>query len=96
MSYHRPYRTALALAPEGHLGIVGTKQLQRVKVWWPGTYGATEKYVKSYHGCQLVARPDVPEPLRPTALPDGPWQDIAIDLSGLLPTGHSILVIVDY
>lgn len=87
---------ALALAHEGHLGMVGTKQHLRGKVWWPGMYGATEKYVKSCHGCQLVARPDVPEPLRPTALPDGPWQDIATDLLGPLPTGHSILVAVDY
>lgn len=87
---------ALALAHEGHLGIVGTKQHLRGKVWWPGMYGATEKYVKSCHGCQLVARPDVPEPLRPTVLPDGPWQDIATDLLGPLPSGHSILVVVDY
>ena len=43
-----------------------------------------------------MARPDVPEPLRPTTLPDGPWQDIATDLLGPLPTGHSILVVVDY
>ena len=59
-------------------------------------YKATEKYVKGCHGCTLEARPDEPEPLRPTALPDGPWQDIATDLLGPLPTGHSILVVVDY
>lgn len=38
----------------------------------------------------------MPEPLRPTTLPDGPWQDVATDLLGPLPTGHSILVVVDY
>ena len=26
----------LALAHEGHLGVVGTKQNLRTKVWWPG------------------------------------------------------------
>ena len=93
---HALQNRALALAHEGHLGIVGTKQHLRGKVWWPGMYGATEKYVKSCYGCQLVARPDIPEPLRPTTLPDGPWQDIATDLLGPLPTGHSILVVIDY
>ena len=87
---------ALELAHEGHLGIVGTKQHLRSKVWWPGIDKAAEKYVRSCHGCQLVSRPDVPEPLRPTSLPDGPWQDLATDLLGPLPTGHSILVVIDY
>ncbi|KAF7709013.1 hypothetical protein HF521_018070, partial [Silurus meridionalis] len=87
---------ALALAHEGHLGIVGTKQHLRSKVWRPGMDKAAEKYCKSCHGCQVVSRPDAPEPLRPTTLPDGPWQDVAIDLLGPFPTGHSILVVVDY
>ena len=33
---------ALALAHEGHLGIVGTKQNLQTKVWWPGTDKAAE------------------------------------------------------
>jgi hypothetical protein len=37
-----------------------------------------------------------PEPLEPTKLPDGPWQDLAIDLLGPLPSGHYILVVIDY
>lgn len=57
---------------------------------------AAEKYCKACHGCQTVARPDPPEPLRTTPLPDGPWQDVAIDLLGPLPSNHSILVVVDY
>lgn len=57
---------------------------------------AAEKHVKSCHGCQIVAQPDVPEPLRPTALPHGPWQDFATDLLGPLPTGHSILIVINY
>lgn len=87
---------ALILAHEGHLGIVGTKQHLRTKVWWPGMDKAAEKYCKACHGCQIVARPDPPEPLRNTLLPDRPWQDVAVDLLGPLPTNHSILVLVDY
>ena len=86
----------LALAHEGHLGIVGTKQNLRTKVWWPGVDKAAERHCKGCHGCQLVARPDPPEPVRSTALPDGPWQDLACDLLGPLPSGHSLLVTVDY
>ena len=86
----------LALAHEGHLGVVGTKQNLRTKVWWPGMDKAAERHCRACHGCQLVARPDPPEPIRSTSLPDGPWQDVAVDLMGPLPSGHSLLVIVDY
>lgn len=87
---------AISLAHEGHLGIVGTKQHLRSKVWWPGIDRAAERHCRTCHGCQVVARPDAPEPLRPTELPEGPWQDVAIDLLGPLPSGESILVVVDY
>ena len=80
---------ALGLAHEGHLGIVGTKQKLRTKVWWPGMDKAAERYCRTCHGCQLVARPDPPEPLKPTPLPQGPWQDLAIDLMGPLPSGSA-------
>ena len=88
--------TVLALAHEGHLGVVGTKCNLRTKVWWPGMDKAAERHCRSCHGCQLVARPDPPEPLKPTPLPDAPWQDLAVDLMGPLPSGHSVLVVVDY
>ena len=57
---------------------------------------AAEKFCKSCYRCQLVARPNPPEPLTSTTLPEGPWQDLAVDLLGPLPSGHSILVVVDY
>ena len=87
---------ALALAHKGRLSIVGTKQNLRTKVWWPAMQKAAEKFCRSCHGCQTVVRPDPPEPLRPTALPKGPWQDLATDLLGPLPSRHSVLVLVDY
>lgn len=87
---------ALQLAHEGHLGVVGTKQHLRTKVWWPGMDKAAERFVRTCYGCQLVAKPDVPEPLSPTVMPEGPWQNLATDLLGPLPDGHSILVVVDY
>ena len=86
---------AISLAHEGHLGIVGTKRSLRNKVWWPGIDKAAEKFCRSCYGCQLVARPNPPEPLTSTTLPEGPWQELAVDLLGPLPSGHSILVVVD-
>ena len=86
----------LSIAHEGHLGIVGTKQKLRSKVWWPGMERDAEKHCKTCYGCQLVSRPAPPEPIRATPLPTGPWRDLAIDLLGPLPTGESILVVVDY
>ena len=55
-----------------------------------------EKHCKPCYGCRLVSRPSPPQPIRSTALPTGPWRDLAIDLLGPLPTGKSILVVVDY
>ena len=89
-------RRTRAPAHEGHLRVVGTKQNLRTKVWWPGMDKAADRHCRACHGCQLVAQPDPPEPIRSTALPDGPWQDLAVDLMGPLPSGHSLLVIVDY
>ena len=86
----------LALAHEGHLGIVNTKLNLRSKVWWPNIDKAAERFVRSCHACQTVAKPEPPEPLRSSELPPGPWQDLATDLLGPLPTGDSILVVVDY
>ena len=37
-----------------------------------------------------------PEPIKSTPLPSGPWQALAIDLLGPLPSRESVLVIVDY
>ena len=86
----------LELAHEGHPGMTSMKQRLRSKVWWPGIDRDCENYVKSCYGCQLVASQDPPEPIRRTEFPTQPWQDIAIDLLGPLPSGHYLLVTVDY
>lgn len=84
------------LAHQGHLGSVGTKQQLRTKVCWPHMDKDVEKYVKSCHGCQIVEGSTRPEEITPTPLPTGPWQDVAIDYMGPLPSGHFVLLVVDY
>lgn len=86
----------LSLGHEGHQGIVNTKTRLRSKVWWPGMEKDAEKHCKACYSCQLVSRADPPEPIRVTELPKGPWQDVAVDLMGPFPSGHSVLVVVDY
>ena len=77
----------LVLAHEGHPGIVSMKQRLRSKVWWPGIDRQAERFCTTCHGCQLVSRPANPEPIKPTMLPRGPWQDLPVDLLGPLPSG---------
>ena len=38
----------------------------------------TEKHVRSCHGCQIVSQPSAPEPIVGKKLPDGLWEDLAV------------------
>ena len=44
----------------------------------------------------LVSQPSKPEPMSRTKLPEGPWQDLAVDLMGPFPSGDYVFVVVDY
>lgn len=55
-----------------------------------------ESFVKNCHDCVLVEAASPPEPIKRTELPNEPWQAIAIDFCGPLPSGHYLFVIVDY
>ena len=88
--------SAVKLAHEGHQGICKTKQRLRSKVWWPSMDKEAERVCRECYECQLVASPPSPEPMVSTKLPDKPWDHVACDLLRPLPSGESILVIVDY
>ena len=55
-----------------------------------------EKVCKVCHGCQVTLSYDPPEPISPVLPPTAPWQDCGADLLGPLPSGESLLVVVDY
>lgn len=86
----------MKIAHQGHPGIVKMKTLLRTKVWWPGIDKEAEKFCRTCRSCQIVSSYEPPEPICSTTLPTGPWQDLALDYLGPLPTGDSILVVVDY
>lgn len=86
----------LELAHEGHPGMTLMKQRLRAKVWWPKLDVQVEKFVKNCRGCMLVAAPAAPVPMKRRELPSEPWQHLAMDFLGPLPSGHNLLVLVDY
>jgi len=45
--------------------------------------------------CQATGSPPPPEPLQMTDMPDGPWQQVHVDLYGPLPSGEHLLVVID-
>ena len=72
------------------------EQRLRAKVWWPGIDKEAERVCKTCHGCQLVAQPSKPEPMIRTEFSSAPWQHLAANLLGTLPSGDYIFVVVDY
>ena len=86
----------LRLAHEGHQGIVKMKERLRSKVWWPGVDKDPECKCRECYGCQLVTTATIIPPVKTTRLPESPWQNLALDLLGPLPTGEHLLVLVDY
>jgi len=89
-------KRVLDLGHIGHPGIVLMKSNLRTKVWWPGIDKEIENYCKTCYGCQLVSQSTNPEPMTRTELPSAPWQDLAADVLGPLPSGDYIFVCVDY
>lgn len=86
----------IELGHEGHPGIGMMRGRMRQKLWWPKMMEAIEHHVKACNDCQMVGRLNPPEPMIRHQIPNGPWQEVAIDIMGPLPWGISLLVIVDY
>ena len=86
----------VSLAHEGHQGVVKTKERLRTKVWWPAMDRDAERRCAECYGCQVVTKNVPPPPVKPTPLPNQPWEEVAVDLMGPLPSGEHLLVLVDY
>lgn len=86
----------LQLGHEGHPGVENMKRLLRKNVWWPKIDTDIKEFVRKCHACNLVTSVNIPEPMKMRTFPTAPWIDIAIDFCGPLPSGHYLLVVIDY
>jgi len=72
----------MELAHVGHQGVVKTKSLIRARVWYPGIDAQVEEMMARCLACQAnVDRPNL-EPMRPSVMPAGPWQEVSADFYG--------------
>ncbi|XP_064594399.1 uncharacterized protein K02A2.6-like [Liolophura sinensis] len=85
------------LAHVGHQGIVKTKKLLRQKVWFPGIDKLVETTIHNCILCQAVTPENSSrgEPLKMTALPQAPWENVCADFVGPLPSGDYLLIVYD-
>jgi len=91
--YHDP-------ADVGHLGQHKMQELIKRTYWWPGLKEDVKKYVQGCVKCQQnkVQHQRKVGELHPLEIPEGPWQDISIDMIGPLPSSNgmdAIVVIMD-
>ena len=86
---------AIDIAHEQYQGISRTKSLLREKMWFPGIDDMVQNTINTCISCQAVSQADPPEPIKLSAMPEGPWERVHIDFYGPLPSGEHLLVFID-
>ncbi|XP_023806938.1 uncharacterized protein K02A2.6-like [Oryzias latipes] len=76
--------TLVALAHEGHQGVVRTKQRLRDLYWFPGMDALVLSQVTECSLCQQTDKSAkvFQAPLQPVPLPEGPWEKLGLDIVG--------------
>ena len=85
----------LKIAHEGHQGLVKTKQFLISRVWFPRMDERVSGIVGPCVACQATVNTPSQEPVKSTELPKGPWENLAVDYYGPLPSGDYALVVID-
>ena len=87
-------------ADVGHLGQHRMLELIKRTYWWPGLKEDIKKYIQGCFKCQQnkVQHQKKAGELHPLDIPQGPWQEISINIIGPLSKSNgmdAIVVIVD-
>ena len=80
----------IALAHEGHQGVIKAKQLVREKVWFSGLDTMVERIYKECIMCQAATPTNTSESLQMTELPEKKWHEVSVDHVGLFPDGKHV------
>ena len=80
----------------GHLGQHRMLELLKRMYWWSGLKKDIKKYIQKYFKCQQnkVQHQKKTGELHSLNIPQGPWQEISIDIIGPLPKSNGINAIV--
>ena len=76
----------------GHPGMSSLKRRLRSHFWFPKLNECVENKVKSCPSCQLFSDKTTKEPIAPQQMPNGPWEDINLNLFGPMPNHKHVLV----
>ena len=79
----------------GHLGTTKTKQMLRAKYWFPYMNSMVDHTVGQCYDCKVTSRQTKEEPIKPSIIPEKPWETVAVDFGGPYPDGHYNLVLID-
>ena len=74
--------SVVQLAHEGHLGADNTLGLLREHCWFPGMGAMVRECVETCLPCLAAVPGTSQEPMKPTPLPDRPWQHLHADFKG--------------
>ena len=86
---------AIEIAHEGHQGMQKTKSLLRTKIWFPKMNKQIEDKIRACVYCQLDSKKINYQPIKPTKMPERPWEYLAMDFYGPLPNGKELMVMMD-
>ena len=79
---------------DGHLSLNKCRKRISDSVWWPKISKELADYIERCNFCQIHRRRNHSEPLRPTKLPERPWQQLGLDIFEL--KGQKYVIAVDY
>ena len=79
---------------ESHQGLWKSRQNAQATVWWPGITRDLKQKIETCRDCCENKPKQRSEPLKPTELPNRPWQKLGADLFQL--KGKDFIVVVDY